>query len=155
MDKEKYTNIVDTANNYYYAVRVLCEKIEGSEATDSLSEYMQLIFPIINIGALACELFLKALIYKDENYLETGHDLAELFKLVSEGDKVWCQEKFAEKISGNTDFDTEIDSIKVAYTSWRYLYERGSSEKDKKPIKPDSIICLMEILHDLCKKYKE
>lgn len=154
MKKGKYTNIVDTANNYYYAVRVLCEKIKGSEATDSLSEYMQLIFPIINIGALACELFLKALIYKDENYFETGHDLTELFKLVSEGDKAWCQEKFAEKISGNTDFGTEVDSIKVAYTSWRYLYERGSSEKDKKPIRPDSIICLMEILHDLCKKYK-
>ncbi len=154
MDKEKYINIVDTANNYYYAVRVLFEKIEGNETTDSLSDYMQLIIPIINIGALTCELYLKALVYKNKNFLKIEHDLDELFKLISDDDKRWCKEKFDEKISGNTNFDVELENIKMVYTKWRYLYERGNSEKDKEPIRPDSIICLMEILHDLCKRYK-
>lgn len=154
MDKEKYTNIVDTANNYYCAVRVLWEKMEGNESTDSLSECMQLIFPTINIGALACELYLKALVYKNKNCLKIEHNLGELFKLISDDDKRWCKEKFNEKISGNTNFDVEFENVKMAYTKWRYLYERGNSEKDKEPIRPDSIICLMEILHDLCKRYK-
>lgn len=153
MEKEKFISIVDLANKYCYCVNILKER--GKPEIQNMDEYLQVVFPLITFGCLTCEMYLKALAYKNNGELSGGHDLSILFDKLSVDEQNRCKTEFNQWLGDSGDFDEEIERIKLAYTKWRYLYERGWTQNDDHSgIRPGSIVRFMEILHDICNEYK-
>ena len=154
MSKEKFNNAVSVANNYYLATNVLKEKMEGEKGEDSFeNHYMELIFPLLTMGGLTCEIYIKALRIRNEKERKDCHNLQTLFSEISDIDQERCKRAFLEKCS--IDLQDALSSIKKVFVDWRYLYEREEKDKDKKGIKPEYILCFMNILYELCNEYKK
>lgn len=153
MEKENFTGIVDLADKYFYCVNMLAQ--QASPELQNLDKYVQVVFPLITFGCLTCEMYLKALAYKNTDNLYEGHDLSILFDKLSAEEQNRCKTEFNQWLGDMGDFDEEIERIKLAFIQWRYLYERGwTVEDDHSGIRPGSITTFMKILHNICNEYK-
>lgn len=153
MENEKFIDIVDVANKYCYCVNILDQR--GGLDLQNIEERMRVVFPLITFGCLTCEMYLKALVYKNNGELCEGHDLSILFDKLSDEEQNRCKTEFNQWLGKDGDFDKELERIKSAFIAWRYLYERGwTQDDDNSGIEPESITKFMKILHDICNEYK-
>lgn len=154
MENKKFISIVDLANRYCYCVNILNGR--GGSELQNIEERMRVVFPVITFGCLTCEMYLKALAYKNSGELCGGHDLSILFDKLSVDEQNRCKTEFNQWLGDSGDFDKEIEKIKLAFIEWRYLYERGWTQNDyHSGIKSGSITRFMKILHDICNEYKK
>lgn len=107
--------ITEEAQYYYEAAQVL----ERNRKEDELFP------PVIMNAVFACELFSKAILYKEqETGLITGHSLKKFYKLFSENTKNQIKQ-LSPNISEER-LEKFIDDIDELFEFWRYRYEYSS-----------------------------
>ena len=162
MDIEKYKQMVKTGDQYCFTIVFLQKRMNESEAKDDYEFTVNTLFPRIVIAGIACEIYLKALIYlKEGKFPDKTHHLEELFKKIEDSDKQWCEQEFNKWIKEKSDFYTELKNFDYDFVDWRYPYEfgwdDGSGTTSNKPIKsrvrPGSTTKFMKLLRELCIKY--
>lgn len=147
-----YKSMVNLANNYYYALKILRDKMRPSEGKDNLENYIQLVFPVTNLASLTCEIYLKALAYQFQKAQEpeSGHDLVDLFSKIDPKYYQWCEIEFNKENNNRCKFVDEITKYRRYYPDWRYLYERGWTEPEfSYGVKPSSLFYICELLNKL------
>lgn len=92
--------------------------------------------------AFACELYLKALLVKEQRRIVNGHKIDELFRSI-QSDEI---KNRIQKRVGYDNFDLCIQEIKLAFTVTRYTYEYKQMACDFKFLN-----LLMIALRDECK----
>lgn len=150
MEHEKLIHIINTANKYCYCVNILDKK-----ANERIDEYIQVVFPLITFSSLTCEVYLKALVYKNTGSLPKGHNLRKLYNNIAATEQQELKKKFNEWIGDRGSFDEEIDRLSEIFVQWRYLYEQGwVVPEDHRGVRLGSLVMIMNILHDICNEYK-
>lgn len=117
------------------------------DAADILKQSNKLIPTELN-ACLACELYLKYLVYFEKDNIQTKtknqldmaiHDLKELYDKCGDGIKIQIKEKM------DGDFETNLEKVKSNFTIIRYDYEH-----EKVTYSPMFVIKFMEILSEIC-----
>lgn len=119
INSEDYSSLqmMNVANSYLSAVR----KCNNDPTIEMVGWRHPLIIPIVTNAAFACELFLKALLQKN-NELQPGHNLMILFQKLPK--------EIKEGLIGSQDsklFFQELSKISCLFQEWRYIYERQLS----------------------------
>lgn len=155
MEQYRYRKMVETANCYYYGAKYLIAESNKYENDKRYDIVMKFTFPKITLASIACEIYLKALVYRKHDKLERNeHNLEKLFIQIDDDDKKWCEENFNRWIGDRSNFNTELTSIKKAYTQWRYIYEKGwTNNTSPGSIIPGSVSQFMELLKQISEKY--
>ena len=117
------------------------------DAVEILKKSNKLIPTELN-ACLACELYLKYLVYFEKDNIQTKtknqldmaiHDLKELYDKCGDGIKIQIKEKM------DGDFETNLEKVKSNFTIIRYDYEH-----EKVTYSPMFVIKFMEILSEIC-----
>lgn len=106
--------IMNTANSFLAAVH-MCNK---NPTVEMVGWGHPLIVPIVTNAAFACELFLKALLQKN-NRLKSSHRLLDLFQALP-GE---IKDDIISLKDGEL-FIKELTKISCLFEEWRYIYER-------------------------------
>ena len=87
----------------------------------------RLLFPLFVNGALACELYLKAIamIESSDCSFERGHHLEELFAKISLSAQQEVRENYAKK-NIYIPLDALLSKYGNNFIEWRYSFENGS-----------------------------
>ena len=119
-----------------------------------------LFIPIMVNGALACELYMKSLIYMDHAIEEKikEHRLEYLFSQLQSSVQLSIKSKTVENIvkkgeKNYTDeeFDSDLRKHTNVFIDWRYFYEHKECSSSML-----FITCFLDALHKLAyEKYKE
>lgn len=91
------------------------------------------ITPAIVNSAFACEVFLKALLYHNNDIEIRKHEMSELFDLLPEQTKERIKRDVMLQYGGiwNDPFGCRIvDDISNAFVDWRYSYELGRNKRN-------------------------
>ena len=116
------------------------------DAVEILKKSNKLIPTELN-ACLACELYLKYLVYFEKDNIQTKtknqldmaiHDLKELYDKCGDGIKIQIKEKM------DGDIETNLEKVKSNFTIIRYDYEH-----EKVTYSPMFVIKFMEILSEI------
>ena len=99
MENKKFISIVDLANRYCYCVNILNGR--GGSELQNIEERMRVVFPVITFGCLTCEMYLKALAYKNSGEL---HIFDATFTDKSNENSNAITKTFIVKLLEGTDF---------------------------------------------------
>ncbi len=155
MVKSKYDAMLRCADQYYYVSMILQKKENECEKKEDYSFTMNTVVPRAVIAAIACEIYLKALIYCQGTAPQPkrGHNLFDLYKKLNQEDKEWCEKEFNKWI-GNSDLITELREHSEIFTDFRYMYEIGWIHNDLNHVRVGTLTKFMKLLREVCQKYK-
>lgn len=151
---ELNSNILIEAEAFYRIGVVAFKEMEDAIKEDG--EFLQKIkiFPAIVNTALACELYLKNLLFEKEGYIKKEHRLNELFNKLDDTVKRIIKETIISSKEAYTSesFDMDLINISNAFVDWRYYYE---PEKTGKPLNLEFLKIFAYALHRFIVVYKE
>ena len=121
---EDINEAIEVANQYSLAFELCVKEHLNSYIS---KKFIKMGSPVIVNGCLACEIYLKVLLYKQGKTRE-GHNVKRLFKLL----KVSQRDNIIKYIGGdNANFINDLKSISKGFVNARYCYEKGKNVKIK------------------------
>ena len=133
------TCAIQTADGLYSLVHEKCNMDTPlSQGNANLSIF-------ISLSALACEIYMKALLYYQNRHNGDKikkHKLDELLKMLSSDE----QSRIIERVP---QLDKELSTVSDAFVELRYVFEINAFNKEYL-----LIFDLMNVLHDICAELK-
>ena len=122
--------------------QVACDIFPDDWLDNDNDDYHWFVPYVVN-ASFACELYLKALLFNEDNGPTQGHDLSKLYESLSEEVKNKVLKNPCFK--GDNEFLKKLEDAKSLFCDWRYCFEH------KKPINVDIIFLenLALVLHDI------
>ena len=157
MEKSKYIAMLETADQYYNVSVMLQNEQAKWEGKDDYSFTVHTVVPRAVIATIACEIYLKALIYLqgNNNEPEHGHDLLALYNKLDKADRDWCEKEFNKSIGDkNSNLITELSEHNRVFVDIRYMYEIGWIHNRLNHVRVGSLTRFMKLLRSICQKYK-
>lgn len=138
--------------NVFYDIGRLANEYNKDAGTASLlfaSDTFYAIPAIVNL-AFACELYLKALLYRSgDRKVIQSHCLNKLFSMLPDSTQGQMENEYAARSRYPVTLKQTLGVHSKAFENWRYAYE-----PDKKNIEayPDNLLLAAEIIRDDFKK---
>lgn len=111
-----------------HAYRILSEKFEQARECMMNREAFQmedieLAFPVVMTQTFSCELYLKALLTKNNISYRRTHDLYELFNCLDENTRAKILHYYKEICGTDNDFLVRLQENNIEFSKWRYYFE--------------------------------
>lgn len=109
-------NCISYANTFYETINDI-----ESKTSLELNEYISVFATNL---AFSCELYLKAMLIKENHCIKRGHDLSKLYADLSDETKLALKAEF-DREKGLNELQTVLNKCSKTFEDFRYLYENN------------------------------